>query len=70
VAHKRLIEQLEALKRSNRKDIIIATPRGFMNDPSGDEEPDMPEAGWRSYTVRNEDHGVVFEEVRQEGDVS
>jgi broad specificity phosphatase PhoE len=46
-----LRKQLEALKRGERKDIVVVTHGVFMKFLSGDKEIDLPKAGWKSFTI-------------------
>lgn len=48
--------QLHAALRSNeRRDIVVVTHGVFMKILSGEEDIDLPKAGWKSYTIGNDE---------------
>jgi broad specificity phosphatase PhoE len=53
-------ERAVQLKDSNKRDIVIVTHGVFMKFLVGDEEIDLPKAGWKSYTVEEGERGSVF----------
>jgi broad specificity phosphatase PhoE len=48
------------LKDSKKRDIVIVTHGVFMKFLVGDQEIDLPKAGWKSYTVEKGEGGSVF----------
>jgi broad specificity phosphatase PhoE len=54
-----LVEQIAALKDSERTDIVIVTHGVFMKHLSGDFEIDLPKAGWKSYAIEEDEVGIV-----------
>ncbi|KAH7345904.1 histidine phosphatase superfamily [Pyrenochaeta sp. MPI-SDFR-AT-0127] len=54
------IKQLTlALRDNERKDIVIVTHGVFMKFLSGDENIDLPKAGWKSYAIKNDEEGAA-----------
>jgi broad specificity phosphatase PhoE len=56
------LEQLNAtLHDKERRDIIVVTHGVFMKVLSGEEDIDLPKAGWKSYTISNdgEDRAIL-----------
>ncbi|OAL46609.1 phosphoglycerate mutase-like protein [Pyrenochaeta sp. DS3sAY3a] len=44
-----------ALRGNNRRDIVVVTHGVFMKFLSGEEDIDLPKAGWKSYTFSSDD---------------
>jgi broad specificity phosphatase PhoE len=53
-------ERAVLLKDSKKRDIVIVTHGVFMQFLVGDQEIDLPKAGWKSYTVEEGEGGSVF----------
>jgi broad specificity phosphatase PhoE len=50
------LEQLSlALQGNERKDVVVVTHGVFMKFLSGEEDIDLPKAGWKSYTIGNDE---------------
>jgi len=54
---KSLFEIAGSLENEKRKDIVVVTHGVFMKFLTGDEDIDLPKAGWRVYTVEKQDTG-------------
>lgn len=52
-----LFEKAESLENEKRKDIVVVTHGVFMKFLTGDQDIDLPKAGWRIYTVEKESTG-------------
>lgn len=52
----------EALRGNERRDIVVVTHGIFMKFLTGDGDIDLPKAGWRSYTISNdqEDRAILI----------
>lgn len=46
----------EKLRDDDRKDIVVVTHGVFMKFLTGDDNIDLPKAGWRSYGLQKQDH--------------
>jgi broad specificity phosphatase PhoE len=53
-------KRADQLKDSKKRDIVIVTHGVFMKFLVGDQEIDLPKAGWKSYTVEEGEGGSVF----------
>jgi hypothetical protein len=45
------------LKDSERGDVVVITHGVFMKHLSGDQGIDLPKAGWKSYTIKEDEEG-------------
>jgi broad specificity phosphatase PhoE len=52
---KNLFKIAKSLENENRKDIVVATHGVFMKFLTGDEDIDLPKAGWRIYTIEKQE---------------
>jgi broad specificity phosphatase PhoE len=59
----RVAELSDHLKNQGRKHIVIVTHGVFMKFLSGDEDIDLPKAGWMSYTLEKHRSGIVLREI-------
>lgn len=51
---KSLFETAKRLENKEQKDIVVVTHGVFMKFLTGDQEIDLPKAGWRVYTIERE----------------
>ena len=51
----RLVQLVKELRNERKKDIVVVTHGVFMKVLSGDPSIDLPKAGWRSYTIIQDD---------------
>ncbi|KAK9358233.1 histidine phosphatase superfamily [Lipomyces starkeyi] len=54
-----LADRVVALQDRNRRDIAVVTHGVFMKHLSGDPQIDLPKAGWRTYTIKQDEGGSV-----------
>ncbi|KAJ5110275.1 hypothetical protein N7532_002920 [Penicillium argentinense] len=59
----RVAELSDYLKNQERKHVVIVTHGIFMKFLSGDEDIDLPKAGWASYTLEKHSSGIVMREI-------
>jgi broad specificity phosphatase PhoE len=57
---KKLGQLSAALSGNERRDIVVVTHGVFMKFLSGEADIDLPKAGWRSYTISNDEEGKVL----------
>lgn len=67
---KRMREKLEqlqaALDGKERRDIVVVTHGVFMKFLSGEEDIDLPKAGWKSYTIgKDEEDRLLLTPVKE-----
>jgi broad specificity phosphatase PhoE len=64
-ARQRLKELSEAMRPSQKNDIVAVTHGVFMRFLSGEPDIDLPKAGWKTYTVDlNDTSGSILVPVR------
>ncbi|KAI9926527.1 hypothetical protein MW887_004295 [Aspergillus wentii] len=56
----RVAEIAQNLKDKERSHVVIVTHGVFMKFLSGEPEIDLPKAGWKSYTVENQNSGSIL----------